>query len=295
MTADLTVARDPVISGQGTVQLDLLDLYRYALRVGLHLLAARRLKRGLRYLVQPVHYWRGVEYRLIWNQAGFTPADTVLDVGSPKLLALYLAEKIGAQVTATDIDPYFLGEFSFLRRVRGLAESDLALQVEDGRSLRFPDDSFTKVFALSVLEHIPDDGDTACVREIGRVLRPGGMCLITTPFWPTSKAEFRRPDSFYWAGSSTTRSDGSVFFQRRYSEADLFARLIEPSGLELCALQFVGERIMVGSEREFGDYLPAPSGPVHPLLSRLLHTGPAGSPDQLAKPLCAFIALTKPS
>lgn len=295
MTADVMVVRHPVKAGQTADPFDLFDLYRYAVRVGLHLLTSRRLKRGLRYLVQPVHYWRGIEYRLIWNQAGFAPDDRVLDIGSPKLLALYLAEKVGAQVTATDIDPYFLDEFMFLRRARGLTETDLALQVEDGRSLRFPNDSFTKVFAVSVLEHIPDEGDIACMREIRRVLRPGGMCLITTPFWPTSRAKYTRPDSFYWAGSSATRSDGSVFFQRRYSEADLFARLIEPSGLELHSLQFVGERILVGSKREFGDYLPAPSGPVHPLLSRLLHTGPAGSPDELAKPLCAFIALTKPA
>lgn len=276
-----------------TARLDLADLYRYAMRIGLHLLAAGRVKRGLRYLVQPVHYWRGLEYQLVWNEARFTPEDRVLDIGSPKLLSLYLAEKVGAEVFATDIDAYFINEYTLLRSVRGLSDLRLRLEVQDGRNLGFPAESFSKVYAVSVVEHIPDHGDTECMREIGRVLAPGGTCLLTVPFWPVSKEKYKEPD-FYWAGSSKTRSDDRVFFQRRYSEEDLFSRLIEPSGLALAKLEYVGERVLVGSDRELGDFLVAPTGPVHPFLSRLIHTGPAGSPKSLAKPLCAFIALTKP-
>jgi len=62
MTADLTMGRHPVTAAQSAAHLDLPDLYRYAVRVGLYRVAAGRIKRGLRYLVQPVHYWRGIEY-----------------------------------------------------------------------------------------------------------------------------------------------------------------------------------------------------------------------------------------
>ena len=201
-----------------TARLDLADLYLYAMRVGMHLLARGRLKRALRYLVQPVPYWRGLEYRLVWDAARFTPGDRILDIGSPKLLALYLAEKVGAEVHATDIDAYFVNEYTLLRRARGLSEQNLAFDVQDGRALTYAAASFTKVYAVSVLEHIPDEGDSDCVREIGRVLRPGGTCLVTVPFWPVSRDEYKEPDAFYWAGSSKTRADGRVFFQRRYSE-----------------------------------------------------------------------------
>jgi SAM-dependent methyltransferase len=275
-------------------RLDGADLYRFALRVGLHLLAARRLKRALRYLVQPVHYWRGVEYRLVWNEAGFRPDDRVLDVGSPKLLSLYLAEKIGAEVFATDIDSYFLDEYALLRSARRLSDQLLRLQVEDGRRLGFADASFTKAYAVSVLEHIPDLGDTECMKEIARVLRPGGRCLLTVPYGPVFKEKYKEAD-FYWAASSNSTPDGRVFFQRRYSEPELFARLIEPSGLTLDRLEYIGERVLVRSAREFGDFLVPPTGPAHPILSRLVHTGPARSPHELAKPLCAFLALTKPA
>ena len=74
--------------------------------------------------------------------------------------------------------------------VEGVPPERLHLAVEDGRRLSFPDDSFDKVYSLSVLEHIPDDGDSACVTEIARVLRPGGECYLTVPFWPQSRTDF---------------------------------------------------------------------------------------------------------
>jgi SAM-dependent methyltransferase len=262
------------------------------MRAGVHLLAAGRLKRGLRYLVEPVCYWRTMEYQLVWNSAGFNREDRVLDIGSPKLLSLYLAERVGAEVHASDIEDYFVNEFGLLRRARNIPTATLHLDVEDGRRLSYPDNSFSKVYSISTIEHIPDNGDSACVREIGRVLRPGGMCLITTPYWPTSRDEYQRPN-FYWAGSSTTAPDGRVFYQRRYSEKDLFDRLIKPSGLSLTKLEYVGERPLVPAHRELDNFLVPATGPLHPAISRVMHIGPTASLRDLKRPLCAFLVLTK--
>jgi hypothetical protein len=88
--------------------------------------------------------------------------------------------------------------------------------------------------------------------------------------------------------------DGKVFYQRRYSEDDLFQRLIAPSGLKLKDLKYVGEKLMTDSEGEFSDHLPLISGPVQPLLSKLLHTQPVDSWRALKKPLCALVVLRKP-
>jgi SAM-dependent methyltransferase len=274
--------------------LDELDLFVYAMRLGAHLLGAGRLKRGLRYLVEPVHYWRGVEYRLVWNAANFIEGDRVLDVGSPKLLALYLAERVRADVFATDLSDYFLDEFGFLRNARRIPASRLRLEVEDGRRLSYPDATFTKAYSISVIEHVPGDGDSECMREIGRVLRPGGVCLVTVPFAPESELVYRAPD-FYWAASMPAATDGRVFYYRRYSEADLYARLVRPSGLSIERMEYVGERVLKRSGRELTDFLVPPTGPIHPLLSRLAHTGPTSSWRKLAKPLAASLVLVKPS
>jgi SAM-dependent methyltransferase len=218
----------------------------------------------------------------------------VLDVGSPKLLSLYLAKVVGAEVYATDIDDYFVERLETVAEVEGVPPDRLHIRVEDGRQLSLPDQSFDKVYSLSVVEHIPDDGDTACIKEIARVLVPGGECYLTVPFWPESRTDVIADGAVYWTEHSTASGEGQVFYQRRYSEADLYQRLIEPSGLQLKELKYVGEKVMTESDGEFSDRLPLLSGPVQPLLSKLLHTEPTASWRELKKPLCALVVLRKP-
>ena len=53
--------------------------------------------------------------------------------------------------------------------------------------LGFGDESFDFVITFQVIEHIDDDA--AFVREIARVLRPGGRMILTTPNAPMSLSE----------------------------------------------------------------------------------------------------------
>lgn len=270
-------------------------LVAYGLKVGGKLMLNGKPKLAVRYLGRPVNYWRAVEYRLISDAARFQPGDCVLDIGSPKLLSLYLAKVVGSDVFATDIDDYFVEQQQTVAAVEGVPPDRLHIRVEDGRGLSFGDDRFDKVYSLSVLEHIPDDGDTACIKEIARVLVPGGECYLTVPFWPQSRTDYLHGDAVYWSEHTVASADGKVFYQRRYSEDDLFQRLISPSGLELKELKYVGEKVMVDSESELSDHLPLVSGPIQPLLSRLFHTKPVDSWRSLRKPLCALVVLRKPS
>jgi SAM-dependent methyltransferase len=50
----------------------------------------------------------------------------------------------------------------------------------DGQVIPFPDDSFDGVLCTEVLEHVPEAG--AFVREMHRVLKPGGLALVTLPW-----------------------------------------------------------------------------------------------------------------
>ena len=49
----------------------------------------------------------------------------------------------------------------------------------DGMQLRFPDQSFDLVVSSNVLEHVPDDA--AVVRGFHRLLKPGGIAVVTVP------------------------------------------------------------------------------------------------------------------
>jgi SAM-dependent methyltransferase len=271
------------------------DLQRFGMGVGARLLTRGHVRDALPYLIKPVNYWRAIEYQMVLTHGRFAPAQQVLDIGSPKLLALFLAQSIRASVSATDIDDYFLPRYRRVAEIERIPPERLTLAVEDGRALTYADASFDRVFSISVVEHIPDDGDSACLREIGRVLRPGGRAVLTVPFHPESRVDYKSADGVYWSEHSTTAADGRVFYQRRYGPADLETRLIRPSGLQLVTTQFVGDTVLTSSSRELYDYLPSLSGPVQPLLSSLLHAGPTPDWQSLAKPLCALIVLEKPA
>lgn len=45
----------------------------------------------------------------------------------------------------------------------------------------YPDESFDNAFSAHVLEHLYPDQAVSCVREVGRVLRKGGVFRVTVP------------------------------------------------------------------------------------------------------------------
>jgi SAM-dependent methyltransferase len=269
-------------------------LFTYGMKLGMQsLLRGEGTREALKNIIVPVNYWRTVEYRFVLESLQPHKHDRILDIGSPKLLSVYLADKLQSEVFTTDIEPYFLADYEIFRKVRNIPQDRYHAAAMDGRHLQYGDNYFTKVYSISVLEHIPDHGDTECVREIARVLKPDGLCSITVPFSPTSRVEDKASDSFYWSGSSTNQADGRTFFQRRYSEEDLRSRLIQPSGLRLKELLFVGERIALPNLSEVGRLLHPILGPIHPAFSLLLHSQRTSDWKNLKHPLAALILLVK--
>jgi SAM-dependent methyltransferase len=61
------------------------------------------------------------------------------------------------------------------------AAGDVPLMVGDALRLPFPDDSLTAVLSFGVIEHFPE-GPQAALRELWRVLRPGGVAFISVPY-----------------------------------------------------------------------------------------------------------------
>lgn len=99
------------------------------------------------------------------------------------------------------------------RQPAGGASARLApVLAADALSLPFASGSFDLVFMLDVLEHVEDG---AAVREVARVLKPGGTLLVTVPAFP-----------FLWS-----RRDQVAGHLRRYRAASL-DRVLRQAGFE---------------------------------------------------------------
>ncbi len=112
---------------------------------------------------------RGAECTLLERAAPFTPP--VLDLGCGDG---FFSSLLGRPGSFLGLDP----DFTVLRRA-GQTGIYSSLACASATALPFASSSFGTVIANSVLEHIPDL-DTA-LREIQRVLKPGGRLLITAP------------------------------------------------------------------------------------------------------------------
>lgn len=129
----------------------------------------------------------------------------VLDAGCGTGGTLAALEGIG-ELCGCDVSEEALG----MCRLRGL-DSLHCCPVE---RLDFEDESFDVVISCDVLEHVPD-GAQGMV-EMARVLRPGGVCVITVP-------------AHQWLWSE---HDEALHHLRRYESRQL-RRLAEEAGLRV--------------------------------------------------------------
>lgn len=151
--------------------------------------------------------------------------ETILDVSSPKLLALYYAMKGYGGVVAADLEDYFVSDFDIYKKHAKLNIQTAVFNA--ARKIPYPDSHFDKIFSVSVIEHIPDDGDILAMKEMLRVLKPSGSLVITLPVFNHYVEEWTS-SAHYW---KSVEKDGKTFYQRRYDEKTLLKNFSIPGSV----------------------------------------------------------------
>lgn len=216
---------------------------------------------------------RALELKMVWETVwpvmhlSLEPGLHVADVGCENsCLPLYFAY-LGCEAYGIDAFIGGYGEFARQELLDRCEGHRLVLSVEEkvagslgtatyvceeATAVALPDASFDRVSCISTLEHIPDD--SAAARELGRVLKPGGLLALTVPFGATfsqgsEQPHHKTPDG-QWRGD----------LDRVYSREALLERIVGPSGLEV-----VGGADVHLEFPPAGRRLPGPPEPSEPV------------------------------
>lgn len=158
-----------------------------------------------------------------------TGTGTVLDIAPSRYVTERITRMAPRRYVRMDLDPEADGR---------------AVDVQASlTALPFAHDTFDLIVCFHVLEHIPDDA--RAMRELARVLRPGGLAIVQVPYardQPTEEDPSAPPEE-------RIRRFGQEDHVRRYGH-DFEGRLADAglAGVRIEAKDLVGER----AARTFG-------------------------------------------
>jgi ubiquinone/menaquinone biosynthesis C-methylase UbiE len=129
-----------------------------------------------------------------------------------------------ASVTGIDVDAE-----TVKNAAQAYASSNITFRQADIRSLPFNDHSFDVVVSFETIEHVPLPDAALFIQEIARVLRPGGLLILSTP----DRRNF----------SLDGPPDGFHYFE--YNDTDLLSSLSKNFTIEAhCGQEFVQESVL---------------------------------------------------
>lgn len=141
----------------------------------------------------PLRRW---DVRHALDRAGLCPGETVLELGpGPGAFTLEAARRVGptGRLIAVDIQPAMIAQVEARARAAGV--TNVETHVASAYELPLADESVDRAYLITVLPEIPDP--VRALREIYRVLKPGGVVSMTEEFLDPDYP--RRATTIAWA------------------------------------------------------------------------------------------------
>ena len=186
---------------------------------------------------------------------GYGKGDKVLEAGCGLGAWAFLFEQMGFESYGVDFSEVAIKEAAQYAR-----EHDLCSQfcLGDVRALPFQSNYFDVIVSYGVIEHFNDS--KSAVKEILRVLRPGGACLVTTP----NPFNFHRLIGRHILNITKSTRLGYVGKEDDYTPKAL-ARMLKELGFQEVTCGILDEGLLFGM---FWQFIPLVGRPLYPLLQK---------------------------
>lgn len=163
-----------------------------------------------------------------YDRLGLQAGDRLLDLGCGFGRHAFEAARRGANIVASDLAIDELKEvantFAAMSEAGELDGFDISTAEINGDAtcLPFADNSFDRIIASEVLEHIPND--IAALSELSRILKPGGVLAATVPTF--------LPEKLCWSINSDYHAPTAVGGHVRIYTRDELKAKMTSNGLE---------------------------------------------------------------
>lgn len=131
-------------------------------------------KDGMFEFSDPHEQFHMERYWVISNHIG--PDNIVLDIGAAGGWGGYLLAKKSKKCFIVDIDPGAIE-----RAKKNFPAVNITYVIDDVLKLQFPDNMFDVISACELIEHLDETDQDQMLKELKRVLKPGGILAISTP------------------------------------------------------------------------------------------------------------------